>query len=275
MAKTPPPPPPKGPPPPPKAAPPKAPPAVPESVFTQEVNAKATATRIRSEASKKLKELSASEFSKMEIISYEKVSDSYKEISKFKVSINPQHYKRSFSIPGTVLDEKKKANKEAIDIKVVEFKETLSFDLFFDCTGAIPDTKEVKEDLDWLAANLVEFDGEMHATRYVKIKWGVLDFFYGQLKSMGVDYLYFDRTGRPLRAKANLSFERIVSTNKKESKSPDLTHVREVQAGDTLPGMCNMIYKDPSYYLKVAEENGLPHFTNLVPGQKIYFPPLK
>ena len=42
-----------------------------------------------------------------------------------------------------------------------------------------------------------------------------------------------------------------------QDQSPDLTHVRMVKAGDTLPGFCEQIYGDPRLYLKVAAANGL------------------
>lgn len=248
-----------------------------DSAFTQEIKAKSALTQARTAAQSKMQALSSSEFTRMEIISYEKdQSDNYTEISRFKVGINPKNYARKFSIPRDVKKDKSKANGQISQPTVVEFTESLDFTLDLDCTGAIPNTNEVKDDLAWLSGNLVKFDGEMHSVRYVKITWGMaLDFFYGQLKSMSVTYSYFDRNGRPLRASVALSFERIVAVGKAEAKSPDLTHMRIVKDGDTLPMMCNRIYKDPSYYLKVAEANGLPHFMHLEPGQKIYFPPIK
>ena len=54
---------------------------------------------------------------------------------------------------------------------------------------------------------------------------------------------------------------------------PDLTHIRVVKEGDTLPSMANDIYGDFSYYLEVAKANNLQDFRNLIPGQKLYFPP--
>ena len=56
--------------------------------------------------------------------------------------------------------------------------------------------------------------------------------------------------------------------------SPDLTHVIEVRAGDTLPNLCNKVYNDPSYYMQVARVNNLSDFCRLVPGTRLVFPPL-
>jgi nucleoid-associated protein YgaU len=60
-----------------------------------------------------------------------------------------------------------------------------------------------------------------------------------------------------------------------QDESPDLTHVRLVKAGDNLPSLCDAIYGDPQMYLKVAEANGIDDFRRLVPGTRIFFPPLE
>lgn len=218
----------------------------------------------------------ASSFAKMRITPYEVKNNKREYFEPLKVDINPESYTRRFS--SRVLPPVREASGTQQEEKVIEFSETISFDLWFDNTGAIPNSTEVKTGIQWLEDNLVRFDGDIHSTRYVKLFWGSLAFF-GQLKSLDVQYLYFNRNGEPLRAKATLSFEKIVErkvkVQERAQKSPDLTHLRIIKAGENLPLLCYRIYNDPNYYLKVAEANGLPNFTNLQPGQKIYFPPLE
>ena len=60
-----------------------------------------------------------------------------------------------------------------------------------------------------------------------------------------------------------------------KSSSPDLTHERIVEEGDTLPLMCHRIYGSTNHYLEVAKFNKLKYFKELTPGSKIYFPPLE
>ena len=60
-----------------------------------------------------------------------------------------------------------------------------------------------------------------------------------------------------------------------QDQSPDLTHVRLVKAGDTLPTLCYRVYGDPAYYLEVARANGIDDFRNLKPGSRIVFPPVE
>lgn len=237
---------------------------------------------LKDKAEARLKAASAG-FAKLELVPFEVKKSGRSYLPGRKVSINPESYTRNFSLGHD--ESKKKSNNKKGKVngqvhiqKAVEFSETLSFDLWLDSTGVIPGCKDVVDDLKWLQDNLVKFDGVIHSTRYVQVIWGplILD---TQLKSMGVSYLYFNRSGVPLRAKVSLSFEGILESTIQErmrnAQSPDLTHMRIVQAGENLPLMCYKIYNNPHYYLKVAEANGLANFTNIQPGQKIYFPPLK
>lgn len=214
-----------------------------------------------------------SKAAKMELTSYD---SKRRKLESRKVSVNPESYARSFSTRNEkVASRVQMADGNWLVKKTVDFVEALNFDLWFDNTGAIPDSTDLEQDLKWLEKNLVKFDGNLHATRYIGVAWGGLDLF-GQLKSLSISYLYFSQDGRPLRAKATLGFEQVseLSQMNREKKSPDLTHMRVVQAGETLPMMCYHIYNDAKYYVQVAKANGLPNITNLEPGQKIYFPPL-
>uniref|UniRef100_A0AAU6WLI4 LysM domain-containing protein n=1 Tax=Chryseobacterium endophyticum TaxID=1854762 RepID=A0AAU6WLI4_9FLAO len=60
-----------------------------------------------------------------------------------------------------------------------------------------------------------------------------------------------------------------------KKNSPDLTHKRTIQDGDTLPLMTERIYGDSKYYLEVAKVNNLINFRQLVPGEELYFPPIE
>ena len=56
--------------------------------------------------------------------------------------------------------------------------------------------------------------------------------------------------------------------------SPDVTHVRVVKSGDTLPLLCKEVYGSAAHYLRVAHDNGLDDFRNLTPGRTLTFAPL-
>jgi nucleoid-associated protein YgaU len=59
------------------------------------------------------------------------------------------------------------------------------------------------------------------------------------------------------------------------NSSPDLTHIRMVKDGDTLPLMSFRIYGDSKYYLEVAKANNITNFRKLTVGRKIFFPPIE
>jgi nucleoid-associated protein YgaU len=57
-------------------------------------------------------------------------------------------------------------------------------------------------------------------------------------------------------------------------KNVNLPYTHTVQAGDTLPDLCNQVYNNSSYYIQVAKYNGLNKFRNLKPGTQLIFPPI-
>lgn len=249
-----------------------------ESSLELNAEAKQAINSLNARAAQALQE-PASNFAKLKITPYE-VKDGFRKYFEPKtVIINPESYSRKMSAGSRRSRSRKGANGSENEKKIIEFRESVSFELWFDNTGAIPDSEDVATTIKWFEDNLIKYDGEVHSTRYVKLFWGSAFSFFGQLGSFDIQYLYFSRTGEPLRAKANLSFDNILEARAKaqtqKPQSPDLTHLRTVQAGDNLPLMCYRIYNNPHFYLKVAEANGLANFTDIQPGQKIYFPPLK
>ena len=179
----------------------------------------------------------------------------------------------------------------------------IQFDFIFDSTGVIP------KPLDGLAGALsgipiagavaaafsnqppydilaeieafknivLTYDGDIHEPRTVQLLWGTL-FFEGKLTSLQFNYKLFNPDGTPVRVIATAAFVGSIEDNLREaikkSNSPDLTHIRKVSEGDTLPLMTYKIYGNSAYYLEVARINKLVNFRNLVPGTDIFFPPI-
>ena len=131
-----------------------------------------------------------------------------------------------------------------------------------------------------LKAIVYSYSGSDHEPNVVKIAWGRgLTAFYGRLESMSADYTLFRPTGEALRAKVALSFISF-STQMEEAlraqrSSPDMTHTVRVKAGDTLPLLCQRIYRDASKYLEIARLNDLDGFRALAPGSELQFPPMR
>ena len=103
--------------------------------------------------------------------------------------------------------------------------------------------------------------------------------FKGVLTEMDITFKLFKPDGTPLRATASAKFTGFIEDNLRvameNNTSPDLTHVRIVKEGDTLPLMSQRIYGDSKYYLEVAKANKITIFRKLKVGQLIFFPPIE
>lgn len=182
-------------------------------------------------------------------------------------SVNHRVVYDQVNIPGKTGAEQKFRNIET---------QIFRFDFLVDGTGASGEKREVFADL-LLFKYVVGYFGEIHRPHYLILNWGT---FIAKcvLSTMNIKYELFRQDGTPLRATISATFLEHTE-NKLENllanrASPDLTHVRVVQEGDTLPLMTHRIYGDSSYYPEVARVNGLDDFRNLKPGHEIYFPPL-
>lgn len=197
--------------------------------------------------------------------------------------VNPENFSLQHN---PVYEPTKELNSSA---GTLTYKNTESTNLKFskilvDSTGVIVLPDELKSHttvdgyVETLRTTLQGYVDTMHAPPFVKISWGSLSFI-GVCTSFSVNYVMFDPDGCPIRAFVDLQFNSTKSFETKTieaaKKSPDMTHIRTVQAGDTLPLMTYKIYGDSSYYLEVARANGLSGMNEIKPGDKLAFPPLK
>jgi nucleoid-associated protein YgaU len=230
---------------------------------------------------------------KMKILAF-KDNNFSTPIGVYVAQVNPESYSIKYNsqfskkqAPGTSTD-----NAEFIK----QYPEEISFDFIFDSTGVLEPalvstqqitnlyskdvTRElgVEPDLQSFKAFVFSFDGEIHQPRFLILNWGTL-LFKCCLTSMSVKYKLFRPGGIPVRAVASCTFRRTVDNLLRMAienmTSPDLTHVRTVKAGDTLPGLCQEIYGDPGYYEEVARANELSTVMKLTPGTKLFFPPIE
>jgi hypothetical protein len=153
----------------------------------------------------------------------------------------------------------------------------LTLDFTIDGTGATGETVDVPDKVDEFLQVAYEYQGDEHRPRYLKIIWGTL-IFKCVLKTANIQHKLFNPEGKTLRAKITATFTGFIEDNlraaQEDSSSPDLTHMRVVKDGDTLPLMAFKIYGDSKYYLQVARVNNLKNLKKLETGQKILFPPL-
>lgn len=134
-------------------------------------------------------------------------------------------------------------------------------------------SQPVKERVRRFLETCYQVNGERHTPNHLHLQWGMIN-FYGWLQSVQIKYSLFDQTGDPLRAELDCQFMGYEEQHMVELSSPDLTHVRVVKAGDTLPLLAKEIYGSSRYYLLIAGANGLDDIRNLNPGTVLHFPPL-
>ena len=195
----------------------------------------------------------------------------------FSVMVNPQDYSIKDAIKYSDYNEPRSKRFDRYEASVLRIPK-----IFLDTTGSIPVEKwpfngSIDEMIKMLKSIVYDYNGKNHEPSVVDILWGDLN-VQGRLLSMETKFALFDKEGHPIRAEVNLSFALFKTFKDLEAESnkssPDLTHVIEVRAGDTLPNLCNKVYNDPSYYMQVARVNNLSDFCRLVPGTRLVFPPL-
>lgn len=219
-----------------------------------------------------------------------------------QVLINPEGYKESYTVE---YNDDHQNNSGGQTPKFVKVKPgNFSFKLLFDSTGIfdvvglnLEDTlTSIEEDISGFIPfqddeaennNIVEeiekikefvvYQGDIHKPYELQINWGALE-LKCILTKLDIDYKLFNPQGFPIRAVATLtckqSTSEVLRLAKEKKSSPDLTHIRTVKEGDTLPLMAYRIYGNSKYYLEVARANNLLNFRNLEPGTELTFPPL-
>lgn len=193
--------------------------------------------------------------------------------------INPASYQESFS-PLYEPSKEKNASDATMIFKGMG-QSDLSLSFIVDGTGIVPlgsQYSNVDDYIDKFMAMVYGFKGTLHRPYYLLVSWGRLQ-FTGICSKANVKYTLFTPDGKALRATIDITLteSKDYKTKAKEAakSSPDLTHLKSVRAGDTLPLMTYQIYKDPSHYLKVARANGLSSCWAIKPGDQIKFPSIK
>ncbi|MGC9354043.1 MAG: CIS tube protein [Mariniphaga sp.] len=210
---------------------------------------------------------------------------------EFKTLLNPEQYKFNYKIDQN--EDQASGTSAASPRFNKALPEDLELEFVFDRTGVLVDYGKsgsaddntfrdegngIIDDIEQFKKVIFDYNGDEHKPNYLIISWGTL-LFKGTLSEMDITFKLFKPDGTPLRAVANAKFKGFVEDDlrvaKENNSSPDLTHIREVKEGDTLPLMTFRIYGDSKYYLEVAKVNRITNFRKLTVGQKIFFPPIE
>jgi Contractile injection system tube protein len=216
---------------------------------------------------------------KLKIISYSDDAFSSDE-QTYEAMINPPSYDLNLGFDYS-------SNTPVNSVETLSFKAipppTLALTFVFDGTKTVSTlttaqkNKSVNTQLTEFQSHVYKYDGTKHNPRFLKILWGPLE-FKCVMTTLKISFKLFGSDGYPLRAKADANFKHFLKAetamSKLDKNSPDLTHIRSVVAGDSLPTLTQTIYDDWTRYLEVARINGLDHFREVEPGNTILFPPI-
>jgi hypothetical protein len=200
---------------------------------------------------------------------------------EFNTLLNPENYRVRYRIDQN--DTQAQGTSSAAPRFNKALPEDLQLDFIFDRSGVIKGYEDesgegIIDDIEKFKRVILDYNGDEHKPNYLIISWGAL-LFKGSLSEMEITFKLFKPDGTPIRASARATFKGFIEDNlrvaRENNNSPDLTHVRIVNEGDTLPLMAYKIYGDSKYYLEVARINKLINFRKLTPGQKIFFPPVE
>ncbi|MEZ4778639.1 MAG: LysM peptidoglycan-binding domain-containing protein [Flavobacteriaceae bacterium] len=226
--------------------------------------------------------MSTGELKKLKVTGYkdekftEKVGD-----GEFSTLLNPEKY--TFKYKVEYAEAQGQGSSASMPKFVRTTPEDFEIEFLFDRTGVIKGQEDssgdgIIDDLEKFKKIVFDYNGDEHKPNYVMIGWGTL-LFKGCLLEMAIEFKLFAADGTPLRAVVKTKFKGSVEDDlrvaKENNNSPDLTHIRIVGQGDTLPLMTHKIYGDSKYYLEVAKANNLNQFRKLEVGQKIMFPPIE
>jgi hypothetical protein len=197
----------------------------------------------------------------------------------FEALINPESYTLDYKLKFSDSGQGQGTSGTQLKYEYTE-PEEISFEFLFDNTGIIDGQARphIADDLKKFKQVVFEYKGDAHEPRHLKLVWGENSIFKGRATEVSVTYKMFNPDGSPIRAVARVKFKSSIEELKRAAKenrqSADLTHVRKIVAGDTLPMLCYTVYGDPAYYPQVAATNRLDNFRQLVPGTNIVFPPV-
>ncbi len=168
---------------------------------------------------------------------------------------------------------------------------TWTMDLFFDAYARMSHKDvdgswhDIREDINQLMSMSLRGKGWSVTLPYpilsvppsVIFVWGELKLFRAVMTSCSVTYTAFDSKGRPIRAKATVSFLEqshpfdFLPPQNPSSRTEARNTIRVTQ-GDRLDLIANNYYGDSRMWRAIAEKNDLEDPFNLEPGQLLTMP---
>ncbi|AEV83113.1 hypothetical protein ACWT_2094 [Actinoplanes sp. SE50] len=159
---------------------------------------------------------------------------------------------------------------------------TIALSLVFDTTRTGGDVTSYTSKL----LNLLRVDPDLPSNDparasgrppWVKFHWGELHSFRAVIDRLQVRYTYFASSGRPLRAKADLTLRQLQDEHEHPlqnptSHTPAPHSVHVVRPGETLDRIAAARYADPGQWRLIAAANGVLDPLDLPAGTSLVIP---
>lgn len=195
--------------------------------------------------------------------------------------VNPESFSRSYKVE---VNQQQGQGNQSTDSKYKSTApEELKLDFVLDGTGTIEGYKynngdhSVKGQLKLFKSAVYDMNGDIHKPHFLQVQWGDL-VFPCIVTNLDLNYTLFLPNGDPLRVKVSATFLNYVAQRERVAregkKSPDLTHVRQIKAGDRLDNLTYGIYNNVKYVTQIARANNLTSFRKINVGNELVFPPL-
>jgi LysM repeat protein len=152
--------------------------------------------------------------------------------------------------------------------------EKLTFDAIVDTSDEMVDVREKYVNA---VRKLLDINGTLHAPPVVKFVWDSFEFI-GVLESLNVTYTLFNDDGKPVRAKLAIALKQYTTVEEQSKlankQSPDVEKTYVVQRGDTLSGIAEKAYGDPTPWRQIAIANSIDDPRTLELGRVLVIPRL-
>ncbi|MEG0338453.1 MAG: hypothetical protein RR573_00890 [Oscillospiraceae bacterium] len=195
------------------------------------------------------------------------------KVKSIPVQFNPSEYSISRSLRTSkkyaLGKDQDLASSQAVCGELADLSLTLYFDTIQDkygLTGVAGTALSLfshKDQADNAAdiANLLKYNDSEHVPLQVRFIWGKLDFM-GIVGKTTIAYTMFEKSGKPIRAKIDLSIhgEETEILQKKKMRpfaSPNRTKERTLTEGDQLWMLAQQEYDNPAMWKPIAKANDI------------------
>ena len=197
---------------------------------------------------------------------------------EFEVLFNPSEY----TFESSSKWEEQKGNRRPPELQYTGGeRKKLSMDLFVDTYETSQDVRQYTAKFAQLLVVTTDNGNSGKRPPVVQLSWGPANPdsgfpFVCVLASLKQQFVLFASDGTPVRAKLSVQFTEFSLPVQDEQKDPrrgsSPAQTYTVRARDTLAGISNSVWQDPTQWRLIAEQNSIDNPRILTPGTTLVIP---